>query len=247
MSRFPDALRAELAKIRTVRGLVVGAVVSVLAVPLTSLLVVTTGGLGEHDTLTSGAATGTVVGLLASGAWGAAVGSSEYLHRTISVSLAAVPHRATLFGAKVAAAAAVATGGGIVSALLSLLLVRTATPPHSHSAGTPAALAALVAALVAVTAVGVALGVLVRSSTASISLLAAAVLLPKAAAGLLGGLQPWVVGVSPGTVVTQVVGGAQLAEDQRFPGGTGMALLVMLVVAGAVAVGSAVAFEGRDG
>jgi hypothetical protein len=95
--------------------------------------------------------------------------------------------------------------------------------------------------------VGAALGLLVRTSTASIAIVAAAVLLPKAAAGLLGGLQPWVVGASPGTVITQAVGGAQLGSDQTYPGGTFLAVVTMLLVAGAVAVGSGYAFNRRDG
>lgn len=246
MSRFRDSVMAELVKVRTVRGLVVGAALATLAVPLTSLLVVTTGGLGERDTLTSGAATGTVAGLLAFGAWGAALAASEYVHRTITVSLAAVPHRRTLLGSKLVAAFLVASVGATASVLLSLVLVRSVAPPH-HRLGDPWSLAGVVVAVAAVTVVGVAAGVLARSSTASITSVAAAVLLPQAAAGLLGGLQPWVVGASPGTVVTQLVHGAQLADDQTFPGGTVLAVLTMLAVAAAVAVAGFLAFEQRDG
>ena len=72
-------------------------------------------------------------------------------------------------------------------------------------------------------------------------------LLPKAAAGLLGGLEPWVVGASPGTVVTQVVGGAQLANDQTYPPGDLAAVLTMLAVAAAAALVGAVALNRRDG
>ena len=53
-----SAFHSELVKILTVRGLRVGAALALLAIPLTSLLVTSTGGLGEADTLTSGAATG---------------------------------------------------------------------------------------------------------------------------------------------------------------------------------------------
>ncbi|MFL6172708.1 MAG: hypothetical protein ACJ716_07415 [Marmoricola sp.] len=246
MSRFRDSVTSELVKVRTVRSLVFGAVLATLAVPLTSLLVVTTGGLGERDTLTSGAATGTVAGLLAFGAWGAALAASEYVHRTITVSLGAVPHRMTLLGSKLAAAVLVASVGATASVLLSLVLVRSAAPPH-HRLGDPWSLAGVVLAVAAVTVVGAAVGVIARSSTASIAVVAAAVLLPQAAAGLLGGLQPWVVGASPGAVVTQLVHGAQLTEDQTYPGGTALAVLSMLAFAAAVAVAGAFEFERRDG
>ena len=56
------AFHAEVLKITTVRGLWLGAVLATVAVPLFSLLVVGTGGLGVEDTATSGAATGTIVG-----------------------------------------------------------------------------------------------------------------------------------------------------------------------------------------
>jgi hypothetical protein len=247
VSRFTGAVAAELVKVRTVRGLVLGATLATLAVPLTSLLVVTSGGLGERDTLTSGAATGTVVGLLAFGAWGAAVAGSEYVHRTITVALSTVPHRWTLLGAKLTAAGVIGVVGGLVSAALSLLLVSSAAPAHTHDLGNPPALGGIALATGAVAVVGVAVGALLRSSTASIAVVAAAILLPKAAADLLGGLQPWVVGASPGTVVTQLVGGAQLAPEQTFPGGTAAAVLAMLGVAALVALGSGTAFGRRDG
>jgi hypothetical protein len=85
------------------------------------------------------------------------------------------------------------------------------------------------------------------STTASITIVALAVLLPKAAGGLLGGLEPWVVGASPGTVVTQVVGGAQLASDQTYPPGDLAAVATMLAVAAIAAVVGAVVLQRRDG
>jgi ABC-2 type transport system permease protein len=242
-----SALHAELVKISTVSGLRAGAALAVLAVPLTSLLVVSTGGLGEGDTVTSGAATGTVIGLLAFGAWAAAFAGGEYVHRTITVSLSTVPRRPSLFGAKLVATGAVAGAGAVLSALVALVLVRASVPSHATRLGSPAALLVLVLAVASVAVVGAAIGTLVRSTTAGTAIVAAAVLLPQAAAGLLGGLQPWVVGASPGTVVTQAVHGAQLAHDQTYPGGTVLAVLTMVLVAAGVAVGSGYVFVRRDG
>jgi ABC-2 type transport system permease protein len=246
---LPDlraAWTSELVKILTVRGLRVGAALALAAIPLTSLLVVSTGGLGDGDTVTSGAATGSVIGLLAYGVWAAATSASEYVHDTMIVSLASVPRRSVLFGAKIAALGAVAGAGALISALLAFFLVHAATP-SGHHLGTPASLLAIVVAVVAVAVAGAAVAVLVRSSTAAIAIVAAAVLLPKAAAGLLGGLQPWVVGASPGTVITQSVNGAQLAHDQTYPGGTTLAILTMVAVAAVVVIGSGIAFARRDG
>jgi ABC-2 type transport system permease protein len=241
------AWRAEIAKVLTVRGQRIGLLVAVIVTPLTSLLVVSTGGLSADDTVTSGAATGSVLGLLAWGIWAASSAASEYSYGTMTVSLAAVPRRTVLFGAKIAGFGALAAGGALVSAVASWVLVRSVTPAGGHHSGNAAALLALVAAAATVAAVGAAGGVLSRSSTASLSIVVAAVLLPKAAAGLLGGLQPWVVGASPGTVITQAVNGAQLASDQTYPGGTWLALVSMVAVAAVVAVGSGAAFVRRDG
>ena len=116
-----DAIRAEVLKITTVRGIWLGAVLATIAVPLFSLLVVGTDGLGVEDTATSGAATGTIVGLLAFGAWAGALAAGEYAHHTISVSLATVPRRNVLYGAKLAATSATAGAGAFLSAIAAVL------------------------------------------------------------------------------------------------------------------------------
>jgi ABC-2 type transport system permease protein len=242
-----DAFRAELVKIVTVRGLRAGVLLSLVAIPLTSLLVASTGGLSDADTLTSGAATGTVIGLLAYGAWAASFAGSEYVHDTITVSLATVPRRPVLYAAKIAAVAVVTGSGALVSALASLFLVHAATPSGAHRTGDVAALLGIVLAVIAVAVVGAAVGLLVRASTAAIAIVVAAVLLPKAAAGLLGGLQETVVGASPGSVVTQLVRSGQLAPEETFPGGTALAVLTMVGVALVVVLGSGIAFAHRDG
>jgi ABC-2 type transport system permease protein len=240
------AWTAELVKILTVRGFRVGAVLAALALPLTSLLVVSGGGLGRADTVTSGASSGSMVLLAGYAAWAASLAGSEYAQRTLVVSLAVVPRRAVCYGAKIAAAATVAGIGAVTGSALALLLV-AAVSPSGQRLGAPADLAGVVLAAVAVTAAGAAAGVLTRSSTGSTAITIAALLLPKAAAGLLGGLQPWVVGASPQTVVTQFVHGAQLATDQAYPGGTALAAITMLLGAVTVAVTGGLVFARRDG
>ena len=242
-----DVIRSEVLKVTTVRGLWLGAVLATVAVPLFSLLVVGTDGLGVDDTITSGAATGTIVGLLAFGAWAATLSAGEYARQTMSVTLATVPRRSVLYGAKLVATAAITGAGALVSALASLGIVRLAATPGEHELGRPASLVVLVLAIVAVSVLGTAVGLLTRSTTAAITIVVLAVLLPKAAGGLLGGLEPWVVGATPGTVVTQVVDGAQLASDQTYPAGDWAAVLTMLAVATAAALAGGVALHRRDG
>lgn len=241
-----DAWRAELLKVVTVRGLVVGAIVSALALPLFSLVVAATDGLGAGDTVTSGAATGSVVGLLAFGAWAASVTAGEHAHRTLVVSMASVARRSVLSGAKLAAAATIAGALAVASAVVAWLVVLAVLPDGDHDLGNPAALLAVVVAIVAIAVAGTAAAALTRSSTTAITAVVLAILLPKAAGGLLGGLEPWIVGASPGTVITQVVGGAQLSDAERYPAGTAAAVATMVAVAAAVAAISAWVDARRD-
>jgi len=234
------AWRAELLKIATVRGLWIGAIFATAAMPLTSLLVAATGRLDAADTLTTGAATGSVVGLLAYGVWGAAFAAGEYARGTIVVSLATVPRRPVLFAAKIGAVAAVAGVGSLLCATTALLGVLAVTPSDQHTLG-------VVLVLVTVTVVGAAVGIITRSPSAAIAIVAVAVLLPNVAGGLLGRFQPWVVGASPGTVISQIVGGTQLPTTQTFPAGTWAAAATMVLVAAAVGAAAAIALIRRDG
>ena len=243
---FASAWRSELVKVTTVRGLWIAAVLSTAAIPLISLISAGTGGLGHDDTVTSAAAAGTIAGLLAFGTWGVSIAAGEHTHATIAVSLASVPRRGAFVGAKLAAGAAIAGSGALVSSVLALLIVRAVLPRGAHHYGNPAALLSIVLAVVAVTIVGTSIGLLTRSSTSGIVILFGALLLPGAAAGLLGGLQPWIVGASPSTVVTQAVGGAQLAHDQTFPPGTAAAMLTMVGIATLLAVISGITVTRRD-
>jgi hypothetical protein len=239
--------RSELAKITTVRGQWISALLAVLALPVTSLIVVATDGLGTSDTITSGAATGSVVALLAFGSWAATVTAGEYARGTMWVSLATVPRRPVLYGAKLAATAAVAAAGGLASTVLSFLIVWATSAPGDHDLGDPAKLAGAVLAVVCVAAVGAAVGLLTRSPTSATAIVVVSVLFPKAVGGLLGGLQGAVVGSSPGTVITQIVGGAQLPDDLVHGWGGGGAALPLVVVTGVVVAARAVAFDRRDG
>ncbi|MBV9412113.1 MAG: hypothetical protein JO148_10995 [Acidimicrobiia bacterium] len=241
------AWRAELLKVATVRGQWLGAVMATLALPAVSLLVAATGGVGTADTVTSGAATGSVAGLLAFGIWAATVSAGEYAQQTITVSLTTVPRRSVLYGAKLAAIGCIAAVGGIVSVVTTWLVVWAVLPRGIHRLGHPLTLVSVVVAIVAVSVLGMAVGLISKSPAASASIVVVAVLLPKAAGGLLGGLERWVVGASPGTVITEAVGGAQLPHNQMFPGGAAAAAVTMLLVATAAAVGGALTLLRRDG
>jgi len=242
-----SAWRAELLKITTVKGQWIGAILATAAMPLTSLLVAATGRLGAGDTVTTGAATGSVVGLLAFGIWGAAVASSEYASSSIVVSLSTVPRRFVLYTAKLTAVATVAFAGALTSAAISLLGVLAVSPTGHQAIGNPANLIGIVLVTITITVVGAAVGVITRSPSASIAIVVALVLLPNAAGGLLGRAQPWIVGASPGTVVAQIVGGAQLPESQIYPAGAWAAAATFVLIAAAIASVGGITLIRRDG
>jgi ABC-2 type transport system permease protein len=242
-----SAWRAELLKIATVRGQWVSAVIVTLAIPVTSFLVVATGGLGSGESSTSGAAMGSLAGLLAFGTWSAAITAGEYAQGTMVTSLSTVPRRPVLYAAKLSAISITAAVGAILSVVIALLVVLGVRAPGTYGLGDPALLVSVVVAVITVAAIGVSVGVITRSPSASIAIVVVALLLPKAASGLLGGLEPWIVGASPGTVVTEIVGGAQLPANQTYPAGTWAATLTMLLVAVVIAAGGALALTRRDG
>jgi ABC-2 type transport system permease protein len=242
-----SAWRAELLKIATVKGQWIGAILAAAAMPLTSLLVAATGRLGTGVTTTTGAATGSVVGLVAFGVWGGAVSASEYSSGSIVVSLSTVPRRRVLYASKIAAAATVAGVGSLISAAIALLGVLAVTPSGHHALGNPTDLIGVVLVTITVTVAGAAVGILTRSPSASIAIVVVAVLLPNAAGGLLGRIQPWVVGASPGTVIAQIVGGAQLPASQTYPAGAWAAAATLVLIGAAVAVAGAITLIRRDG
>src|SRR4051812_25393848 len=196
-----SAWRAELLKIATVRGQWLGAAIAALALPAVSLLVAATEGVGAGDTVTSGAATGSVAALLAFGIWAATVAAGEYAQQTMIVSLTTVPRRSVLYIAKLAATGCVALAGGLLSVLTAWLVVWAVLPRGVHHIGDPVTMVSVVLAILAVSVLGMAVGLITKSPAAAASIVVVAVLLPKAAGGLLGGLQRWVVGASPGTVI----------------------------------------------
>jgi ABC-2 type transport system permease protein len=242
-----SAWRAELVKIATVRGQWISALIVTVAIPATSFLVVATGGLGSGQTSTSAAATGSMAGLLAFGIWSAMITAGEYSQGTMVTSLATVPRRSLLYLAKLSAIASAVGAGALLSTILALFVVLGVRAPGHYGLGTPAALAGVVLVVVAVAVTGVSVGVITRSPSASLAIVVVALLLPKAASGLLGGLQPWVVGASPGTVITEIVGGAHLPTSQTYPAGTWAAALTMVLVVAVVTGAGALALLRRDG
>jgi hypothetical protein len=132
------------------------------------------------------------------GMMGALSFTAEFETGTIAGSLISVPSRLHFFGAKIIAVTVLAMVTACATTLLSFLLVQAAL----SNAGIPTAdlsqtnvqmaLGGAVLYLVLVALIGVAVGVLTRSATMSMSVLVAVLLLtPAVGPGLPGAIGPW--------------------------------------------------------
>ena len=197
-------LLSEWTKLRSVRTmwiLVLSTIASSMALGL----------LGVSDVLTSAdtvlpanwdptatALKGFLFAQLIIGMMGALSVTGEFETGTIASSLIAVPSRFHFFGAKVAVLSALALVTACVTTLLSFLLVQAtlanAAIPTAALSDTKVqmALGGAVLYLVLVALIGVAVGVLTRSATMSMSVLVAALLLiPAVGPGLPAALGQW--------------------------------------------------------
>jgi hypothetical protein len=172
--------------------------------------------------VTAGAATASIVGLLAFAAWDAAIASSEYASGSIVVIPSTVSRRLVINASELAAVASVADAGAIISATIALFGVLAVTPSGPYALGEAGGTgSSAVLVLTLVTAAGAAVGILTRSPSASIAIVVVAVPLPDTAGGHFSPVRPWVVGASPGAAISQVVGSAPLPARQTYPAGAG--------------------------
>ena len=194
------ALAAEWTKLRSIRStywlLLVGAAVAM------GLAVLITVGLGSGKvTVTDG--TFDSAGISLFGVWfgqitfavvGVLTMTSEYATGSIRTSLAAVPRRGRLLGAKLVAVGLIALAMGLVISLGAFLMGQAVLAGQHRSVGLgdPGSARAVLSAggyLAAMGLIGVALGALLRSTIAAVL----AVLGLGLGASLLGGLFPaWV-------------------------------------------------------
>ncbi|MDL9937124.1 hypothetical protein QSJ18_10255 [Gordonia sp. ABSL1-1] len=240
------AVRAELVKVATLRGLWVTWVIGVVLGPIITLVIVGTDGLGPDATVASGAVGGILIPLLVWGGWASWLSAGEYSSRTVAAAAALVGDRTRLLVAKMLAAALLIGAGAVIATACSAAVVVVAAPPSAVGTGPVPALAWVPVVAVAVALVGVSAGFLLRSAPTAVAMVGAALLIPKGAGGLLGRFEPWIVGASPSTVLSEVIGGTETVEAQQFPLGGGAALAVVIAFAVVVLVIAAAVVSRRD-
>ncbi|WP_263172171.1 ABC transporter permease [Streptomyces sp. SCSIO ZS0520] len=168
------AAHSEWLKIRSVRASW-GSLLAIFGVPsaVTVLVHATAGGAEDADPL-FGAFFALVFGQIAALCFGATAAGAEYRNGALRVSLAAVPRRGLLYGAKTAVILGAALLTGLVTGFLSFLAGQAFLGSEALTLGDPGVLRACVGAgiqlaLMALLAAG--LTVLLRSAVAVLSLL----------------------------------------------------------------------------
>lgn len=250
-----NLLRAEWTKIRSVRStwiaavsiVLSGAVLSVLAA--SDLLGKSPSELPEPWDPTAVSLKGMLFARLVIGMLGALSVTSEYATGMISTSLATVPARSRLLAAKTIVVAAIAFGTAVTTVLVSFatgqLMFSSAGLPIA-SIGDPRVAGALVGAVLYMTLValiGVAVGVLMRSTTSSLVIFVGAMLLvPALAPGLPGALGEWFARYWPITAGQAVY--TVMPADGTVAPWLGLGILAAATVG--VGVAGLVAFRARD-
>ncbi|PZG41421.1 ABC transporter permease [Spongiactinospora gelatinilytica] len=246
-----NILRSEWTKLRSVRSTWIAAVSAVLSS-------VVLGVVGSFDLLgappaeppagwdpTALALKGFLFAQLIIGMMGALSVTPEYDTGMIGTSLAVVPARSRLLGAKMVVVAAVGFVTGLVTTLVSFTVVQlmlggTGLPMAGLSdPGVAGALAGGVLYLTLIALIGVAVGVLTRSATGGLAVLVGALLLVPALAPAFGdrlaALWPITAGQAAYTVVP--------AEGMVAPG---VGLAVLVAAAAVVGIAGHVALRARD-
>lgn len=225
------ALAGEVRKLVTIRSLRGTLAASGVVTVAIAVFVGLTGSLQPDDTVLSGALTGVAVAQLLAGVLGALVMTSEHGSGTLAATVAAVPRRRVVLGAKAVVAAVTATAVGLVASGLALV-VGTALIDGDHAPGEPfPALVGVALSLGAVALFGLALGTLVRHPGGAVAAVIGVVLLPQLLGPLFGDLQPWVMGLSPATALQKMTQSSDASADVAGTLGPWPSLLAVLGVA----------------
>ncbi|MCU4183366.1 ABC transporter permease [Acidiferrimicrobium sp. IK] len=178
--RFSNAVRSEVAKIATLRSTVITLGLTVVAGLLVTGLV-TNAALGHSPGYymgfdpTSEALTGLIVAALTGGVFGALLITAEYSSGTIRATLAAIPRRPVLLGAKTGVTAAVMLVFCELLSFVSFFLgeaILSGGGAPSASLGSPGALRAVVLTglfIALMTLMSFGFGLIFRSTAAAIA------------------------------------------------------------------------------
>ena len=211
---FAAALVSEWTKIRTLPSAVWSLAALAACVLGIAVFVGTTESLQPDDTVLGGSLTGAGLAQLVGAALGVLAMSREYATGTIRATLAACPRRHTVLAAKAVVTAASMFVVALVACFLAYQVGSVLLSGDGYAPGRSMPALLGVAACFSVTGVlGLAVGTVLRHSTAAITTMIAVLLLPSLLGPLLGDWQRWVAGASPLAVLQKLSQSSDAAPD----------------------------------
>ena len=211
---FWQAVAAEWTKLRTLRSTVWTLVLAVLVVPAFAVFVGITRSLQPDDTVLGGSLTGAMFAQIAAAIVGVLVMAGEYAGGTIRATLAASPRRHTVLAAKAVVTSAVTFVVGLASCVLAAVIGALILSGKGYASGEPMpALPGVALSIAAVGVLGLAAGVVMRSSAGAITAVIGILLLPPLLGPLFQDWQRWVVGASPTSVLQKLSQSSDAAPE----------------------------------
>lgn len=202
---FRQAVTAEWTKLRTLRSTVRTLVLTVLLVPAFAVFVGITRSLQPDDTVLGGSLTGAMFAQITAAIVGVLVVAGEYGSGTIRATLAASPRRHTVLAAKAVVTSVVTFVVGLASCVVAAMIGGLILSGEGYASGEPMpALLGIALSIAAVGLLGLAAGVVMRSSAGAITAVIGILLLPPLLGPLFRDWQRWVVGASPTSVLQKL-------------------------------------------
>jgi len=193
-------------KIRSARTLWLLPLIALVLGPLTAFFVGATDSMEPADTVLGGAMTGLPLSLAVITAWGALVVTTEFSTGTIRPVLSATPQRHVVLTAKAIVVGTVATVTG-VGTTTAAAVIGDATIDATKYLPVPLfpGLLGIYACFPLVAWLGLAVGVMLRSSVGAVVVATATVVLPQlSAAEAFGALHRWSTLMAPTAVVAKL-------------------------------------------
>jgi ABC-2 type transport system permease protein len=244
-----DVVRAEWTKLWSVRSTAWALLATAAALVSLAVVFPATGPAAPADPVAFGLS-GFFQAQLGAAVVGALAVTSEYATGSIRATLAATPQRLALLGAKAIVAVVTVAVVGIVAAFLAFPVAAQVLAGRgvAIALGDPGALRAVVGAglyLAVVAVLGLALGVLLRSSVGAIAAVIALMLVvPGIVNALPGAWQDTVVPYLPAEAGQALIGRTRFAPDHLLAPWTGFAILCAYALV--ALAGAALTFTRRD-
>jgi ABC-2 type transport system permease protein len=202
---FAEAVAAEWTKARTLPSIVWTSALGVVVPPAIAVFVGLTQSLQPDDTVLGGSLTGAVFGQIAAAVVGTLVITGEYGSGTIRATLAASPRRTAVLVAKSVVVSAVTFVVGLAGCVLAAGIGAVLLSGAGYASGDPMpALLGVALSIAAAGVIGLAAGVVLRSSAGAAIAVIGFLLVPPLVGPLFGDRQRWVVGVSPTSVLQKL-------------------------------------------